>query len=107
MRETLGGLGCPVTHTPYTGSAGTYITYHPLGDHLDMHAAGRPMRCAVRYRVVIYSSGDYEALKWACYRALRAAGYRFAVDPGPEIFNSDTGIYGWPITVDRNVIWEE
>lgn len=104
LRDALGALGCPVEHTPYAGHADTYITFHPLGDHLDAHAAGRPLRAVVRYRVVIYARGDYEALKWQTYAALRAAGYRFAVDPGPEVYNWETKVYGWPITVERSIV---
>lgn len=103
LEGVLGALGCPVEHTPYTGTARTHITYHPLGEHIEVFGAGRPMRGTIRYRIVIYSPGEYAALRWQLYAALRAAGYVMPVDPGPEIYNYDTKLYGWPVTVDRRI----
>lgn len=104
LEGVLGTLGCPVEHTPYTGSKPTHITYHPLGEHIDVFASGRPMRGRVRYRIVIYADGEYAALRWQLYAALRKAGYVMPVDPGPEIYNNETKIYGWPVTVDRAIV---
>lgn len=103
LAGVLGALGVPAVHTPYTGRERTYITYHPLGEHIEVFGANRPMRGTVRYRVVIYAAGDYAQLRWQAYAALRAAGYAMPIDPGPEIYNSDTGMYGWPVTVDRRI----
>ena len=84
---------------PYTCAEETFVSWQAAGEEIAAAASDGVLRMRASYRVLIFSRGDYEALKIRLYTALLIAGFDLTGMPG-EIYNDTTQRHQWPIDVE-------
>ena len=104
IRQALLTVCENVGHWPYTKDAGIFVGYRPAEDDV-VWAGNNAIKVEISYDVVIYhrlgSAGEAEAMRFAVYAALRAAGWLHDGTPGPESYIANAELFAWPLTVAK------
>lgn len=97
INSALAALKLPVTHPPYKGEAGEYITYQLITQSTTLYAEGAEAETSVLYAVDYYTKNvPYEKKLLEIKRLLQAAGWACTVNA--EDYEPDTGLYHIPMT---------
>jgi hypothetical protein len=95
---TIGGKTVPVSPIVYNGPETTYITFYTLLERDETYADDEAVQGATTATIDIFSKGNYKLLIADVKTRLKAAGFTIT-GSGPEIYESDTGLYHVPIDV--------
>lgn len=97
INSALAALKLPVTHPPYKGEAGEYITYQLITQSTTLYAEGAEAETSVLYAVDYYTKNvPYEKKLLEIKRLLQTAGWTCTVNA--EDYEPDTGLYHIPMT---------
>lgn len=104
IRQAL-ATACPnAGHWPYTKDADVFAGYRPAEDTI-VWAGNAAIKAEVSYDVVIYhrlgAAEEAEAMRFAVYAALRAAGWLMTAAAGPESYIANAELFAWPFTVAK------
>ena len=98
LREAIHAVTPNASEMPYTCAQECFIAWQRGGERIELSASDSALRLCASFRVVIFSRGDYEALKLKLYASLLAAGFSLDAMPG-ESYNDTTQRRQWPIDV--------
>lgn len=97
INSALAALKLPITHPPYKGEAGEYITYQLITQSTTLYAEGAEAETSVLYAVDYYTKNvPYEKKLLEIKRLLQTAGWTCTVNA--EDYEPDTGLYHIPMT---------
>lgn len=98
IETALAGIGIPVSEVPYTGTSGTYITFHLVLESGEIYADGDEQTGERLIAVDLFTPTDWETKAATIKTALKAAGYVIQ-SSGPEMYETDVKLHHYPILV--------
>lgn len=103
VQEAIANAGIKSQRLVWTGKEkpATYATYQTLTQKPLLNADDEAADAAETTRVTLFTKGDYTAKHAKLVEELKKAGFYINEEKGAENYESETGYYMIPITIQK------